>query len=93
MTLERVQMLLEPEQRKILGQIARRQGKSVSEITRRAITAGLRIIQQEDLVTRRKKALEKAKKLRDSMPLLEINVIEDIQKIREERVGELFNRN
>jgi len=92
LTLERVQILLDPEQRKILRQIARRQGKSVSEITRQAISLGLTAVQREDMYTRRTIALEKAKKLRDSMPLLDIDVIKDVKEMREERNIDLFNR-
>ena len=41
MTMQRVQMLLEPRQKRKLAELAKAQGKSIAEVTRQAIDAGL----------------------------------------------------
>ena len=91
MTLERVQMLLEPRQRRKLVELAKAQGKSVAEITRQAIDAGLEKLSTIEQRERMLAALEAARKLRDSMPMLDIDVVADIRQMREERDHELFS--
>ena len=92
MTMQRVQMLLEPEQRQRLAALAQAQGKSIAEITRLAIDAGLEILAQNEHQARMSIALKAAQGLRDSMPMLEIDIAAEIQKMREERDDELFSR-
>jgi hypothetical protein len=97
MTMERVQMLLEPRQRRKLAELAKAQGKSVAEVTRQAIDMGLAQIARDDPQTRMYAALEAARQLRESMRQrnggpLEINVVEDIRQMREERDDELYHR-
>lgn len=89
-TYQRVQMLLEPSQRKALGEIARRQGKSVAEVTRQAINLGLSLMVHEDEIAKRQLALEAARQLRQSMPVLKMNVVDDLDKLREERDGQFI---
>ena len=83
--LERVQMLLKPDQRRALTRMARRQGKSIAEVTRQAIQAGLDLLEQEDEFVKRSEALAEARQFSKSMPLLDVNVVEDLQKLREVR--------
>jgi predicted DNA-binding protein len=85
-------MLLDPEQRRKLQKLAQSQGKSVAEITREAIDAGLAKMVQNDRQEHMKAALEAARRLRDSMPLLDIDVVADIHQMREERDDELSSR-
>jgi hypothetical protein len=92
MTMERVQMLLEPRQRRKLAELAQAQGKSVAEITRQAIDAGLETLSTHERQERLLAALEAARKLRESMPMLDIDVVADIHQMREERDNELFSR-
>jgi hypothetical protein len=89
MTMQRVQMLLEPEQRQKLAALAQAQGKSIAEITRLAIDAGLEKLAQNEHQARMSVTLKAAQELRDSMPMLEIDVVAEIQMIREERDDEL----
>ena len=91
MTMERVQMLLEPRQRRKLAELAKAQGKSVAEITRQAIDAGLEKLSAIEQHERMLTALEAARKLRDSMPMLDVDVVADIHQMREERDNELFS--
>ena len=95
--MQRVQMLLEPQQRRKLAELAKEQGKSVAEVTRAAIDAGLEQLITQGQRQRMLAALEEARKLRESMRQhngqpLDIDVVEDIRQMREERDEELFRR-
>ena len=95
MAMQRVQMLLEPKQRRKLAELAKIQGKSIAEITREAINLGLDQMAQTDPQTQMLAALEAARKLRESMRQqngqpLDVYVVEIIRQIREERDEELF---
>jgi len=92
MSLERVQMLLEPEQRRTLREIAQSQGKSVAQVTRQALDLGLQVLQQESLMSHQQAVLERAERLRRSMPLLELDVVQDIHQMREERDADFQSR-
>ncbi len=90
MAMQRVQMLLEPRQRRKLAELAKTQGKSMAEVARYAIDLGLEQIEKSDQTSRMLAALEAARKLRDSMPMLDIDVVADIHQMREERDNEHF---
>lgn len=90
MAMQRVQMLLEPRQRRKLAELAKAQGKSVAEVARNAIDLGLEQIEMSDRQARLLAALEAARKLRDSMPMLNIDVVADLHQMREERDNEHF---
>ena len=92
MAMQRVQMLLEPKQRRKLAELAKAQGKSVAEITRQAIDAGLEKLSAIEQRERMLAALEAARVFRDSMPMLDIDVVADIRQMREERDDELISR-
>lgn len=97
MTMQRVQLLLEPRQRQELAKLAQAQGKSIAEITRRAIDAGLEKLNEDDQQERMLAVLEVAQQLRARIhartgKTLDIDVVEDIRQMREERDEELFNR-
>lgn len=93
MTMQRVQMLLEPRQRRKLAELAKAQGKSIAEVTRQAIDAGLEIINAAEQSQRMLAMLESARQLRESMPLLIIEPAADLHQLREERDHELFRGN
>jgi predicted transcriptional regulator len=82
-------MLLEPKQRRKLAELAKIQGKSIAEVTRQAIEVGLEHLGAIEQRQRMLAALESARKLRDSMPLLNLDVVADLHQIREERDHEL----
>lgn len=97
MTLQRVQMLLEPKQRRKLAELAKSQGKSIAEITRQAINLGLAQMVQNSPQARMLTALEAAQALREQMRQrsgqpLDFHVVEDIHQMREERDEELIRR-
>lgn len=91
--LQRVNLLLEKRQRQALERLARQRNRSVSDLVREYIAAGLR----EDNSQQRERllALEQARglrarimKRRKGKPLPD--VVKVIEKIREERVNELL---
>ena len=91
MPMQRVQMLLEPRQRKKLAALAKAQGKSLAEITRLAIDTGLEKLAQNEQQVRMNETLKAAQQLRDSMPILVIDVVADLHQMREERDHDLFS--
>ena len=65
--LYRAQILLEPEQHHRLAEIARREGRSISEVTRRVIRAGLLALQNQDEVwQKRMEALAQLRAIRET---------------------------
>jgi|PlaIllAssembly_1097288.scaffolds.fasta_scaffold373955_2 predicted DNA-binding protein len=97
MTMQRVQMLLEPRQRSKLAELAKAQGKSVAEITRQAIDIGIEQIVEDNARARLLGALEAAQQLRESMRQrnggpLNIDLVEEFRQMREERDEELLRR-
>ncbi len=93
--LQRVNLLLEKRQRQALERLARQRNRSVSDLVREYITAGLR----EDNSQQRERmlALENARALkvrvmkrRKKKPV--VNTIKVVEQMREERVNELLGR-
>ena len=93
--LQRVNLLLEQRQRDDLEKLARQKNRSVSDLVREYVTAGLR----EDNSQQRERmlALESARALkarvlkrRKGKPVT--NAVKILGQIREERVNELLGR-
>jgi hypothetical protein len=89
---ERVQMLLEPDQRRSLAEIARRKGLSIAETTRQAIELGLDVLQSEEEFSRWKAWLVQARKAREIMPMVNADPVEDLRQMREELDDRLADR-
>jgi predicted CopG family antitoxin len=93
--LQRVNLLLERRQREELEKLARQKNRSVSDLVREYITAGLR--EDNSQQRERKLALQRAEviraqimKRRKGKPLPDVTKV--IEKMREERVNELLGR-
>ncbi len=91
--LQRVNLLLEQRQRDALEKLARQKSRSVSDLVREYITAGLR--EDNSQQRERKLALEHAEvirariiKRRKGRPLPDMTKV--IEQMREERVNELL---
>ena len=91
--LQRVNLLLEKRQREALEKLARQRNRSVSDLVREYIAAGLK--QDNSQQRERLLALEHARELRARIrkrrkgkPLPD--VVKVMEKIREERVNELL---
>jgi len=62
----RAQILLDPRQRRRLEEIARREGKSISAVTRQVLDAGLELIEDEtELWKKRARLLAGLRQLRE----------------------------
>jgi predicted CopG family antitoxin len=85
--LQRVNLLLEQRQREALEKLAREKNRSVSDLVREYITAGLR--EDNSQQRERKLALERAE-VRKGRPLPDITKV--IEQMREERINELLGR-
>ena len=93
--LQRVNLLLEKRQREALERLARQRNRSISDLVREYVAAGLR----EDNSQQRERllALENARTLstrilkrRKGKPIT--NPVKVMEQIREERVNELLGR-
>jgi predicted CopG family antitoxin len=93
--LYRTQILLEPEQHKELAQIARLEGRSVSDVIRELLRQQLeqRKLSREETKSRRLAALERIRKHREEIiaenggQYLDFDVIGAIEQAREEQDG------
>jgi hypothetical protein len=95
--LKRVQMLLEPHQHARLAQLARSQGRSVADVTRQAIELGLAQLAEGDLLSRRARALKRADQIAARMHARggmqpDVDVTDDLRRLREERDEQLLHR-
>jgi predicted DNA-binding protein len=92
----RAQILLEPEQHKKLAEIAAQAGRSVSDVVREAVAEYVVIKTNEGERERRRNALEKIRQHREEMlrendgKPFEIDIVELINQMREERDNELL---
>jgi len=93
MTLQRVQMLLEPNQRLMLAKFAKIQGKSIAEVTRQAIDLGLEKLNAIEQSERMLATLQAARQLQESMPMIDVDVVVDLHQLREEHDNEFFSGN
>ena len=97
--LYRAQILIEQGQRKTLAQIARQEGRSMSDVARELIRLGLEARSEtpEMRWRRRDRALERAADLRTAILRrrggrpLDIDVAELIRSMREERDASLIH--
>jgi hypothetical protein len=65
----RAQILLTPEQRRKLEEIARREGRSISAVTRFIIDIGLKNIEREaDIWKKRERVLQEFREIRERQP-------------------------
>ncbi|MFU8772635.1 MAG: hypothetical protein ACNA8H_09475 [Anaerolineales bacterium] len=63
--------MLEPRQRHRLEELARRDGRSISDVTRRAIDAGLDALEPEiDIWKKRGRIISELRKVREKQPFV-----------------------
>jgi hypothetical protein len=100
MPKKRIHLLLEPEQHLILVQIARREGRSVSDITREIVQDSIDQRQQDYAIEkkRRLQALEKARQVRQAILAarggepLNLNIPALIDELRNDRDDQILGR-
>ncbi|MFZ5818542.1 MAG: ribbon-helix-helix protein, CopG family [Chloroflexota bacterium] len=92
----RAQILLEPEQHRQLAEIAKRENRSVSDVVREAVAEYVTAQTQDSVLERRMKALETIREHRQAIlrerggKPIEIDMVELIHQMREERDSELL---
>ncbi len=91
--LQRVNLLLERRQREALEELARRRNRSVSDLVREYIAAGLR--QENSLQRERRRALENAHALKERILKRRrgkrlTKSVKVLEKVREDRPNELL---
>lgn len=92
----RAQILLEPEQHRQLAEIAKRENRSVSDVVREAVAEYVTAQTQDSVRERRLKALETIREHRQAIlrerggKPIEIDMVELIHQMREERDSELL---
>jgi hypothetical protein len=97
MALQRTHILLEPEQQQRLAEIARSEGRSVSEVAREMIHSGIRRKDQELKRQRDKRLAALAnvelvrKEILDEYGELGIDVVELMAEIREGRDADILD--
>jgi hypothetical protein len=83
----RAQILLDPRQRRWLEEIARREGKSISAVTRQVIALGLEQIENEaELWKNRARLLSELRQLREKQPFVYTGDL--VAEARQEREDE-----
>jgi hypothetical protein len=94
-TLDRFQLLWPKRQRQALTRLAKERGLTLTEMARQAIDIGIRELEGEDEFTRRGRALKEIEGLhakileRNGGKPLVIDPVEDLRKMREERIEQL----
>jgi predicted YcjX-like family ATPase len=88
----RAQILLEPRQRQQLEEIARREQRSVSAVTRLVIDAGLKSLEtKSDIWERRARALSELRSIREYQTVeYSGNMIEEARQERENEVDRVW---
>ncbi len=88
--MNRYQVLLEPEQRRRLEEIARRERRTLASVLRQALDAGLDAMEDQDKAwERRMRILESWRTHLEAMPLIETDIV---GVMREERQQEIDQR-
>ncbi len=90
----RAQILLDPQQRKRLEEIARREGRSISAITRQVIDAGLDTLESEtEIWKKRSHILADLRSRRQNQPYVYTgNLVDEIRQEREEETEQVWRR-
>jgi predicted DNA-binding protein len=88
----RAQILLEPEQRRRLEEIARREGRSISAVTRQVINAGLDALESEaELWEKRAQILSELRAIREKQPFeYSGDLVNEARQEREEETERIW---
>ena len=100
MALHRTHILLEPEQHQALVEIARREGRSISDVTRELVQHG--IVQRQEHYNieqkRRFEALQNARRIRKAIleerggVPFDVDIVALLHEMREDRDASLLGR-
>ncbi len=90
----RAQLLLNPDQRRKLEELARREGRSISAVTRQVIDAGLEIYTSEtEIWKKRSRILSDLRARREKQPF-EYNgdLINEVRQEREDEITQVWRK-
>lgn len=97
MTMIRTQLLLKPEQRERLERVAKREGRTFSDIARRAIEEGLRVMEGDSdaIWEQRLEALEflngLRKQIRDERGVYQGDLVNEVRRERDSQVDQIWH--
>jgi hypothetical protein len=91
----RAQILLDPKQHHKLEEIARREGRSISAVTRQVIDAGLGIMENEaEIWQKRTRILSELRAMREKQSVeYRGNLIDEARQEREDEMDEIWRSN
>lgn len=96
MAMYRMQLLLKPEQRKRLERVAKRQGRTFSDVARRALEEGLRVMEGETdaMWEQRLEALDflngLRKRIQDEHGIYEGDLMKDVRAERDSQIEQVW---
>jgi len=91
LTMERYQVLLDPQQKERVQRIAEKQRRSAASVLRQALDIGLDVLEgKRDVWERRLKILEKARQRVQNLPLIEIDLINTDRQEREDEMEQIW---
>ncbi len=91
--LYRAQILLEPQQHRALVEIAEREGRSISDVARQVISAGLEVVKnQEDIWVQRERALEGLYRIREKQKVYHGDLLDEVRNERDRENEDLWKR-
>lgn len=89
--MERYQVLIDPEQKRRLERLAALQRRSAASVLRQALDIGLDALEGNDEVwERRMKALAEIRKRTKNLPLIELDLVGEARKERDEEMEQLW---
>lgn len=83
-TYERVQLLIRPDQKKEIARRARVSKASMAEVARRMLDKGIQITREDEETDKTRAFLKKAAEHRKTMPVVNIDMADFINQMREE---------
>ncbi len=83
-TYERVQLLIRPDQKKEIARRARETKASMAEVARLILDKGIQITRENEEVAKTRAFLKKAAEHRKTMPVVDLNLADFINQMREE---------
>jgi predicted DNA-binding protein len=88
----RAQILLDPRQRRRLEEIAQREGRSISAVTRQVIDAGLEALENEaEVWAKRARVLSELRAIRENQPVeYGGNLIEEARQEHEDDIDRVW---
>jgi hypothetical protein len=91
----RYQILLDPKQRRKLEEISRKQGRSISAVTRQVIDAGLELLESEtEIWEKRVHVLAEFRELREKQPFVYMgDLVNEARQEQDEDTDRIWRSN